>query len=48
MSISCLCDLDLDLEKIILDMLSSFLYNVVLCNIFLKEKANYKLDKEIA
>ena len=37
----------LTFKKIILDILSLFLNNVVLCNIFLKAKANYNLNKEI-
>ena len=47
-SISCFCDLGLDLLKVILDILSLFFNNVAPCNIFLKEKANYNLKKEIA
>ena len=40
--------LTLTIKRLFLDILSLFLNNVVLCNIFLKEKANYNLNKEIA
>ena len=40
--------LTLTFQRLFLDILSLILNNVVLCNIFLKEKANYNLNKEIA
>ena len=40
--------LTLTVKRLFLVILSLFLNKVVLCNIFLKEKAYYNLNKEIA
>ena len=41
MVISGFCDLDLDLQTDNYDILSRYSNSVILCNIFLKEEANY-------
>ena len=40
--------LTLTFKRLFLDILSLFLNNVVRCNIFLKKKTDYNLNKEIA
>ena len=40
--------LTLTFKRLFLDILSLFLYNDVLCNIFLKKTTDYNLNKEIA
>ena len=39
--------LTLTFKRLFLDILSLFLNNVVLCNIFLKKTTDYNLNKEI-
>ena len=39
--------LTLTFKRLFLDILSLFLNNVVLCNIFIKKKTDYNLNKKI-